>query len=232
MIKALQELKADTDKIMAGRESSYFLISTGTVKSCGRNDEGQLGDGTFVNNEFTTVENLENYKITHLGSGPSSQSAFFFGEDFVLGVGANDRFQLGIGDIGSEVSTVVIMFDDLDTVAGITKISSSGSQTVALNTPVRQDKTDEPTFTPTAEPTGEDSDEPTFTPTVEPTGEDSDEPTFTPTVEPTAEDLETSIPTFSPTAEPTSEDIETETPTACKSLCLSLLLLPKLVVVS
>ena len=208
-------------------------MSTGTVKSCGRNDEGQLGDGTFVNNEFTTVDIPDKYEITNLGSGPSSQSAFFFGEDAVLGVGANDRFQLGIGDIGSEVNTVVLMFDDLDTVAGITKISSSGTQTVALNTPVegpKEDKTDEPTFTPTAEPTGEDSDEPTFTPTAEPTGEDLETsiPTFSPTAAPTGQVLETSMPTFSPTEVPTSKDLETSTPTttpsysptACKLLSL------------
>ena len=135
--------------IMAGRESSYFLLENGSVKACGRNDEGQLGDGTFVNNEFVTVA-IED-KVSNLGSGPSSQSVFFFGQNYVYGAGANDRFQLGLGEIGSQAYPVELEFKDLDTVAGIVKISSSGTQTVALNVPVDVEGTDIPTISPTGE---------------------------------------------------------------------------------
>ena len=137
--------------IMAGRESSYFLLENGSVKACGRNDEGQLGDGTFVNNEFVDVAIPLKDKVSNLGSGPSSQSAFFFGENGVYGAGANDRFQLGLGEIGSQTFPVELEFKDLETVAGIIKISSSGTQTVAFNVPVDVEGTDIPTVSPTGE---------------------------------------------------------------------------------
>ena len=121
--------------ISAGRESSYFLLENGEVKACGRNDEGQLGDGTFNNKDFVTVDIPEGESISSIGSGPSSQSAFFFGESSVFGAGANDRFQLGIGEVGSRKFPVEIEFEDLESIAGIKQISSSGTQTVALNCP-------------------------------------------------------------------------------------------------
>jgi len=146
------------EMIMAGRESSYFLLDDGSVKSCGRNDEGQLGDGTFINNEFADVNIPKNEKVSNLGSGPSSQSVFFWGENEVFGAGANDRFQLGLGEIGSRTYPVRVEFDELYTVEGIIKISSSGTQTVALNVPVELDvpieaDTTIPTFSPTFTPT-------------------------------------------------------------------------------
>lgn len=183
MINALGDLDDDTIMIMAGRESSYFLIANGVVKSCGRNDEGQLGDGTFVNSEFTEVAVSET--VSNLGSGPSSQSAFFFGENAVYGAGANDRFQLGLGEIGSQTFPVEVDFKDLVTVEGIIKISSSGTQTVALNIPVKvDDGTDFPTVMPT-----------TYMPTTI-----DGIPTFSPTATPTEGNIETSMPSFSPTA--------------------------------
>jgi hypothetical protein len=187
VIKALGELKIDTSMIMAGRESSYFLLDDGSVKACGRNDEGQLGDGTFVNNEFTDV--LLNDTVSNLGSGPSSQSVFFFGEDAVYGAGANDRFQLGLGEIGSQTFPVLVDFKDLATVEGIIKISSSGTHTVALNIPV--DMPVDETYIPT------------FSPTVG-NGTDTGIPTFSPTAQPTTLGVNSTVPTFSPTATPVS----------------------------
>jgi hypothetical protein len=90
----------DVQFIMTGRESSYFLLKNGVVKACGRNDEGQLGDGTFVDNEYATVDIPHGNAITSIGSGSSAQSVFFFGQTSVFGAGANDRFQLGIGEVG------------------------------------------------------------------------------------------------------------------------------------
>ena len=135
VITSLGDLSQKTLFIMAGRESSYFLLDNGAVKACGRNDEGQLGDGTYVDNEFVDVIIPNNEAITNLGSGPSSQSVFFFGENAVFGAGANDRFQIGIGEIGSQIFPVEVEFNELDTVAGILKISSSGTQTVAYYCP-------------------------------------------------------------------------------------------------
>jgi alpha-tubulin suppressor-like RCC1 family protein len=125
----------DVQAIMAGRESSYFLLENGMIKACGRNDEGQLGDGSFVDNAFVTVDIPDGQVMTSIASGPSSQSAFFFGQFSVFGAGANDQFQLGIGVKGSRKFPVEIDFDILLSVAGIEKISSSGTHTVALNCP-------------------------------------------------------------------------------------------------
>eukprot|EP00804_Cyclotella_cryptica_P007661 CCRYP_015247-RB/>CCRYP_015247-RB protein AED:0.17 eAED:0.17 QI:1704/1/1/1/0.82/0.91/24/1518/1368 len=228
-IKNIQDVKADVEMIMAGRESSYFLLSNGEVKACGRNDEGQLGDGTFVDNEFVTVVIPTGEAISNVGSGPSSQSAFFFGENSVFGAGANDRFQLGLGEIGSKTFPVEVEFNELDTVAGILKISSSGTQTVAYNCPVAASDSPTfsptvdilstlPTFSPSASPTEEgnitQSSIPTFSPTATPTtGVMSAIPTFSPTATPT---LGGSVPTFSPTSTPTVGGISnvTATPTA------------------
>jgi alpha-tubulin suppressor-like RCC1 family protein len=123
----------DVQSIMTGRESSYFLLKNGVVKACGRNDEGQLGDGTFVDNEYATVDIPDGNVITSIGSGSSAQSVFLFGQTSVFGAGANDRFQLGIGEVGSRKFPVKIEFEDLASVAGMEKISSSGTQTVALD---------------------------------------------------------------------------------------------------
>ena len=67
-------------------------------------------------------------KIVRLGSGPSSQSVFFIGEDGVWASGLNDRFQLGIVEIGSETKPVPVKFSGP---VEIQFVSSSGSHTVA-----------------------------------------------------------------------------------------------------
>lgn len=117
-------------QVEANRESSYFLYEDGTARSCGRNDEGQLGNGDFINTsqkEPIVRVNL-NKKILSLGSGPSSQSVFFIGEENVWASGLNDRFQLGIDEIGSRDTPVMV---DFKGPVNIEFISSSGSHTVA-----------------------------------------------------------------------------------------------------
>jgi len=47
----MELIVSGVSSIMAGRESSYYLFPNGSVKSCGRNDEGQLADGTFVDSD-------------------------------------------------------------------------------------------------------------------------------------------------------------------------------------
>jgi alpha-tubulin suppressor-like RCC1 family protein len=117
-------------QVEASRESSYFLFEDGVARSCGRNDEGQLGNGNSINTSeeepVVTVDLAE--KILQLGSGPSSQSIFFIGADGVWASGLNDRFQLGIDEIGSVTKPVPVKFDSP---VEIEFISSSGSHTVA-----------------------------------------------------------------------------------------------------
>ena len=101
----------------------------------GFKNQGQLGDGTYIDREITTVDLPEDIKISSIGSGASSQSAFFFGESSVYGAGANDRYQLGIGEVSSRKFPVEIEFVELSSTAGIKEISASGTQTVALDCP-------------------------------------------------------------------------------------------------
>jgi alpha-tubulin suppressor-like RCC1 family protein len=145
-----QEITAFSKKIkslVAGRESSYFLFDDGTVSSCGRNNEGQLGDGTFVDNKQTSVLIPDNDIIVGLGSGPSSNSAFFIGKKAVYGTGANDRNQLGLGEAGKTKYPTAVKFESGLDIVGI---SSSGTHTVASNLITI---TDAPTRRPSSEPT-------------------------------------------------------------------------------
>jgi hypothetical protein len=117
--------------------------------------EGQLGDGTFIDKEFAVV-NIPNDDIVDiLGSGASSQSVFFVASDKVYAAGANYRYQLGIGEIGSRTFPVEVDFDDLANTSGIDKISSSGSHTVSRNCPVRvsEQPTKQPSRKPSSKPT-------------------------------------------------------------------------------
>ena len=150
---------------MAGSESSYFLFSDGSVGSCGRNNEGQLGDGTFIDRDKTAVIIPHDDKIVGLGSGPSSQSVFFIGESYtVYAAGANDRYQLGLDPPDSVAEPAPVAFTNQE--VDIVKISSSGTHTVAID---RLIISDSPTFTPTLSPTFTPSAEPTLTPTFSPT---------------------------------------------------------------
>ena len=184
--------------MMAGRESSYFLHPDGSVESCGRNDEGQLGDGTFVDSLAPVEVDVPNgVEILRLGSGPSSQSAFFVAEegDVIYAAGQNYRHQLGIGDIGSEVFPVVVDFDEEGSGSAverrhtINEVSSSGTHTVAISCGII---TEEPTASPTTSPTENPTDNPTETPTETPSMFPTVSPTIIPTVNPTE------IPTASP----------------------------------
>ena len=93
--------------------------------------EGQLGDGSFADKEKTSVEIPDDVIIYGLGSGASSQSVFFIAKDTVYAAGTNDRYQLGIGEVGSKADPVEVKFD-IFTNMDIVKISSSGSHTVAI----------------------------------------------------------------------------------------------------
>jgi len=121
----------DIIHIETSRESSYFLFDDGKARSCGRNDEGQLGNGDFINSEsqkkpIVDVDVEED--IIRIGSGPSSQSVFFITAEDVWAAGLNDRHQLGIDEIGSRDMPVQVEFQ---CEVSINYVSSSGTHTVA-----------------------------------------------------------------------------------------------------
>ncbi len=213
LIISTQELiVANVTAIEAGHESSYFLQESGKVKSCGRNDEGQLGDGTSKDSsEPVNVKLPSDIEVLRLGSGASSKSVFFIADgDVVYTAGQNYRFQLGIGESEVKSSPVLVEFGDEDDFYDITKISSSGTHTVAISCVI---PTESPTVYPTAYPTVSGVDfcvlivayqltlstisfalllnfvnmkmAPSGIPTVEPTLNPTDEPTIQPTLFPT-----------------------------------------------
>lgn len=117
-------------QVHASRESAYFLYDDGEVRSCGRNDEGQLGNGNFINSspdDPVVTVNLDE-KVVSLGSGPSAQTVFFIGEENVWASGLNDRYQLGINEIESRATPEQVKFKcEVD----IDFVSASGTHSVA-----------------------------------------------------------------------------------------------------
>jgi len=133
--QSVREIKieggGDIIHIETSRESSYFLFADGKARSCGRNDEGQLGNGDFINSESQKnpiVDVNVDKDIKRIGSGPSSQSVFFISAEDVWAAGLNDRHQLGIDEIGSKEMPVEVEFE---CEVYIDYVSSSGSHTVA-----------------------------------------------------------------------------------------------------
>lgn len=126
----LSEMKGTIAQVAANRESSYFLFDDGTAVSCGRNDEGQLGDGSFVNtSEDEPIVTVKLKGIRKIGTGPSAQSVFFIKDDSVYGAGLNDRFQIGMDEIGSREFPLEVKFEGE---VAVDKVSASGTHTVAI----------------------------------------------------------------------------------------------------
>ena len=88
-------------RFAAGSESSYIVLDDGSAFACGRNDVGQLGDGSTIDNILSTVSkaNMGGGKIVRVSAGTSARSVFFQTDDGrIWGSGLNDRGQLGVGD--------------------------------------------------------------------------------------------------------------------------------------
>ena len=119
-------------QVVSGRESSYLLLEDGEVLACGKNNKGQLGDSTTSDtNRDQPIARVDvSEQVYTIGSGPGSESVFFIGYDNVYAAGANDIFQLGIGDNQSVESPVRVEFDGPK---DITLVSSSATHTVALS---------------------------------------------------------------------------------------------------
>lgn len=98
------------------KQSSYILYEDGSVNACGRNDFGQLGDGTN-DDEFLVAVDMPDRVVRLLGVGPSAQSVLFVTTDeLVWGTGLNDRGQLGIGDTVNKNIPTRVKFEDLVTI--------------------------------------------------------------------------------------------------------------------
>lgn len=122
--------------VMAIKESSFILYEDGTVSGCGRNNVGQLGDGTFADSAISSVK-LDDPAVRLFG-GPRAQSVFFVMDDkSIWGTGLNDRGQLGVGNTQNRNLPTRVEFDDQ---LQIDLLSVSAGHAVAVGTTATADE--------------------------------------------------------------------------------------------
>ena len=170
------------------------------MESCGRNDAGQLADGTLLDSDFPVRINLpRSTRLRAVGAGPSSKSVFFVaGDEDVYAAGQNYRYQLGLDEVDPAEFPFRVELDGAPGLQRVAGVSASGSHTAAVSC----DRfTGAPTTTPTGYPTRFPTQMPTTTPTEFPTWLPTTQPTLFPTVVPTI--APTGIPTITPTSRPT-----------------------------
>lgn len=186
--------------------SSFILYADGTANACGKNNFGQLGDGSNEDAPITTVALDSDMAVRILGVGPSSESAFFVTEnEEVFGTGLNDKGQLGVGDQINRNTPSRVDFDDK---VMISVFAAARDHSIAL---VGDGAMVSPTTAPaTLKPTtsNPDTSPPTASTTVpatsSPTKEEGNLPTSEggiPTYSPTStSEGATPFPTYSPTS--------------------------------
>ena len=144
------------------KESSFMLNEDGSVNDCGRNNYGQLGDGTNDDNLFSKADLGDNIARL-LGVGPSAESIFFITEDeTVYGTGLNDRGQLGTDDMEDRNTPTLVQFGSQ---VLLVSLSAGHGHTLALGTITG----DLVTAAPTSSPTTPQIDSPTISPSSSPT---------------------------------------------------------------
>ena len=169
------------------KESSYILFNDGSVDSCGRNNHGQLGDGTKVDNVITEVK-LGGKVTSILGTGPSAESVFFYTakDGTIFGTGLNNAGQLGIGST-EESKTVPTLVKFTLSVTDLKTLSAADDHTAMVGATN--------TFNPTSNP----SESPTI----------STKPTYY--LAPSMAPSKSSRPTLSPSNQPTKSSSPTRT---------------------
>lgn len=114
------------------RSSSYISFNDGSVGACGRNNFGQLGDGTNNDRVRTVLEPLpDKSPIRNVYGGPSSESVFFVSDSgATYATGLNDKAQLGVGDQLNRNVLTLVEFGEVALVP--TQISASGDHTLSV----------------------------------------------------------------------------------------------------
>jgi alpha-tubulin suppressor-like RCC1 family protein len=104
---------ADVESFAAASHSSYILLTDGSVKSCGRNNYGQLGDGTTAKSTGTFVAlNNVSTEVVEVYSGSFALSVFLRTQDGnIYGFGDNTAGQLGVGDSVYRNIPTLVEFD-------------------------------------------------------------------------------------------------------------------------
>ena len=102
-VQVMEEVAA----IAAGRDRSLFLKEDGAVWATGRNDQGQLGDGTTTN-RTKPVQVMTDIAAISAGD---SHSLFLKKDGTVWATGRNDEGQLGDGTTTERTTPVRVMTD-------------------------------------------------------------------------------------------------------------------------
>jgi alpha-tubulin suppressor-like RCC1 family protein len=128
---ALGQLQGDlATSIAAGGHHCLFLLSDGTVRSVGRNNNGQLGDGTTTNRSTpVAVSGITGCTAIAAGSGGGydCHSLFLLSDGTVKSVGYNDYGQLGDGTTTSRSTAVAV-----SGITGCTAIAGGGYHSMFL----------------------------------------------------------------------------------------------------
>ena len=114
--------------------SSFILFKDGSVAACGRNNFGQLGDGTH-NDKIRAVVNPipDGIPTRRLGVGPSSQSVFFVNDDgSIYATGLNDRGQLGVGDTENKSTPTLVEYTSSNNQV-LNRVSAAADHTLATS---------------------------------------------------------------------------------------------------
>ena len=144
----------DIVSFQAIKFSSYILYIDGSINACGKNDYGQLGDGTITDQILTEV--IINEAVRAMYTGPSSESIFFVTEDErMYSTGLNTWGNLGVGDQENRAIPARVKFEDQVITSSL---SPSEDHTIAFGSvtgslPPTSSPTLAPTFPITLSPT-------------------------------------------------------------------------------
>ena len=121
--------------ISAGFYHSVYLKSGGTVWAAGRNDYGQLGDGTTTDrsNPVQVVDGSGNPLIGMVGvAAGSSYTVYLKGDGTVWAAGRNHFGQLGDGTTTNRTNPVQVLDESGNPLSGVVGVSAGVNHTVYL----------------------------------------------------------------------------------------------------
>jgi len=126
----------NSNAISAGHEHTNYLKSDGTVWAAGRNDNGQLGDGTTKDRsnpvQVTNADGSEFGGVANVFAG-YTHTAYLKSDGTVWATGYNNWGQLGNGEINSQQTNPVQAINaDGTNLSGVVDISVGVYHTVYL----------------------------------------------------------------------------------------------------